>query len=95
MSKSKLVIPAVAIAAMAGAVAGTVALSGGEAIAAGAKEKCYGVAKAGKNDCGNVSGTHGCAGQSATDGAWDEWLYVSKGTCDKLVGGTTDPKKPS
>jgi len=90
MTKTKLIIPAVAIAA----VVGVMALNGNEAEAAkpGA-EKCYGVAKAGKNDCGNVSGTHGCAGQAATDGLWDEWVYLPKGTCDKIAGGTTDPKK--
>ena len=90
-TKTKLIIPAVAIAAVAGAVAlGT----SNDAVAAGDKEKCYGVAKAGKNDCGNVSGTHGCAGQSKADNAWDEWVYLPTGTCDKLAGGTTTPAKP-
>ncbi len=90
MTKTKLIIPAVAIAA----VVGVMALNGNEAEAAkSGKEKCYGVAKAGKNDCGNVSGTHGCAGQAATDGLWDEWVYLPTGSCDKIAGGTTDPKK--
>lgn len=51
-----------------------------------AKEKCYGIAKAGKNDCANASGTHSCAGQSKTDNAPDEWRYVDKGSCDRLGG---------
>ncbi len=48
-------------------------------------EKCMGIVKAGKNDCG-TSG-HACAGQSTKDAAPDEWIYVPKGTCEKIVGG--------
>ena len=50
------------------------------------KEKCFGVAKAGKNDCANATGTHSCAGQASVDKAPEEWNYVAKGTCDKLGG---------
>ena len=50
-------------------------------------EKCYGIAKAGKNDC--ASGTEACAGQSKTDNSKDAWLGVPKGTCDRIVGGST------
>jgi uncharacterized membrane protein len=53
---------------------------------AAATEKCYGVAKAGKNDCG--TGAHSCAGQAKADGDKKEWLKVPKGTCEKLVGGS-------
>jgi uncharacterized membrane protein len=48
-------------------------------------EKCAGVAKAGKNDCGTAK--HSCAGQASADRAADEWIYVPKGTCDKIAGG--------
>lgn len=48
-------------------------------------EKCAGIAKAGKNDCGTAK--HDCGGKAATDGAADEWLYVPTGTCAKIVGG--------
>ncbi len=48
-------------------------------------EKCMGIVKAGKNDCG-TSG-HACAGQSTKDNAPDEWIYVPKGTCEKIAGG--------
>lgn len=48
-------------------------------------EKCYGVVKKGMNDCGNDK--HACAGQSAEDSSADEWMYVIKGTCEKIVGG--------
>jgi uncharacterized membrane protein len=70
------------------ALAGLIALvPAGSAMAdAKAKEKCYGIAKAGKNDCANATGTHSCAGQATTDNAPAEWNYVAKGTCDKLGG---------
>ena len=51
------------------------------------KEKCYGVAKKGQNDCGAPG--HACAGQAKKDGDPNEWVYVPAGTCDKLVGGST------
>jgi len=57
------------------------------------KEKCYGVAKAGSNDCANLSGSHSCAGQNKTAMAPDEWNYVAKGTCAKLGGKTLDEAK--
>lgn len=51
--------------------------------AAGAKEKCYGVAKAGKNDCAAGPGTS-CAGTSTSDYQGNAWTYVEKGTCLKI-----------
>lgn len=54
-------------------------------------EKCFGIAKAGKNDCG--TGKHACAGLGAkTDNDPNEWKYVAKGTCEK-VGGKMQPAK--
>jgi len=58
-----------------------------------AKEKCYGIAKAGQNDCANASGSHSCAGQSKVDKGADEWKYVAKGTCEKEGGTTKAPAK--
>lgn len=57
------------------------------------KEKCFGIAKAGANDCANLSGTHSCAGQSKADNGADEWKYVAKGTCASLGGKTADEAK--
>lgn len=54
-------------------------------------EKCYGVVEAGKNDCGNAQGTHSCAGQATKDADGGEWIFLPKGTCDKIVGGSTEP----
>jgi uncharacterized membrane protein len=58
-----------------------------------AKEKCFGIAKAGQNDCANASGTHSCAGQSKVDNGPDEWKYVAKGTCKEMKGMTADEVK--
>ena len=54
------------------------------------KEKCYGIAKAGQNDCGTAR--HTCAGQAKQDNAPDEWKYVPKGTCEKMGGKLTPGK---
>jgi uncharacterized membrane protein len=54
-------------------------------------EKCYGVAKAGKNDC--AGGAHACAGQSSKDGNAKEFIKLPKGTCERLVGGSLTPAK--
>ncbi len=62
---------------------------------AAGKEKCYGIAKAGQNDCANLSGTHSCAGQAKADKSPDDWKYVAKGTCQKLGGKTADEAKPA
>ena len=58
-----------------------------------AKEKCYGIVKAGANDCANLSGTHSCAGQSKADMGPDEWKYVAKGTCKDMKGMTAEEAK--
>ena len=50
------------------------------------KEKCYGVAKAGQNDCANLSGSHSCAGQAKVARDITEWRYLPAGTCQKLKG---------
>ena len=52
-------------------------------------EKCYGIAKAGVNDCAAKNGSHSCAGQLKTDGDKDSFLLVPKGMCNKIVGGST------
>lgn len=52
------------------------------------KEKCYGVALKGKNDCAAGAGTT-CAGTSKMDHQGNAWSYVPKGTCEKLVSKTS------
>lgn len=56
------------------------------------KEKCYGIAKAGQNDCASSNGSHSCAGQAKTDNDATEWKHVAKGTCEK-AGGKLPEKK--
>jgi uncharacterized membrane protein len=48
-------------------------------------EKCYGIAKAGKNDCAGPG--HVCTGLAKTDGDPDEYVNLPKGTCEHIVGG--------
>ncbi|WP_296049547.1 DUF2282 domain-containing protein [uncultured Alteromonas sp.] len=72
----------IAAAALAMALTSVVAAP---AQAAG-KEKCYGIAAAGQNDCGNLAGTHSCAGQSTMDKDPGEWKLVAKGSCEDLGG---------
>ena len=75
---------------------GLVAAAGAASHAAAAdkaKDKCYGIAKAGQNDCANLAGTHSCAGLSAVDSDAGEWKYVAKGTCKDLKGMTAEEAK--
>ena len=58
---------------------------------AGNSEKCYGVAKAGKNDC--AGGAHACAGQSSKDKSPRAFIELPKGTCERIVGGSLTPSK--
>ena len=74
--------------ALAGLLALGIAQSALAQDARPAKEKCYGIAKHGENDCSTA--THSCAGKAKKDRAPDEWKYVAKGTCER-VGGTLKP----
>ncbi|MBS0267265.1 MAG: DUF2282 domain-containing protein [Planctomycetes bacterium] len=55
-------------------------------------EKCYGVARAGKNDCASAAAKHGCAGTAKHNADPNEWVKVRQGLCAKLAGGSTEPK---
>lgn len=50
------------------------------------QERCYGVSKASKNDCSTSSSV--CAGTAKQDYQKDAWLYVPKGSCERLAGGS-------
>jgi uncharacterized membrane protein len=77
--------------AAAMAVASTSAFAGDmkdtKAMDKPAMEHCYGVAKAGKNDC--AAAGHACAGQSSKDMDKASWVAVPAGVCAKLAGGST------
>lgn len=54
-------------------------------------EKCYGVVKAGKNDC--AANGHACAGQAKSNSDPNEWVTLPAGTCDRLINGRSEPKE--
>lgn len=55
------------------------------------KEKCYGVTKAGKNDC--AGNGHACSGQAKKDADAGEWVSLPKGTCERLLNGRAEAEK--
>ena len=56
------------------------------------RERCYGVARAGHNDCGTSQ--HACAGRATRDGASDEWVSLPAGTCMRIPGGIVKTYAP-
>lgn len=73
------------------ALSAAIAMAAVSAPAAAAdKEKCYGIAMAGKNDC--AANGHSCAGQAKMDKDGAEWKFVAKGSCTKMKG-TLEPMK--
>jgi len=54
-------------------------------------EKCYGIAKAGKNDCA-ATGNNSCAGTSKVNADPRAWIYVPAGYCDRIVNASLKPK---
>ena len=54
------------------------------------KEKCYGVSKAGQNEC--AAGKNSCAGTSKVDNDPTAWKLVAKGSCEKMGGKLAAPK---
>lgn len=78
------------IAAAAAALSAAAAIATTPATAAKpAKERCYGVAMKGKNDCAAGPGTS-CAGTSTTDYQGNAWKYVAKGQCKKMGGSLSE-----
>lgn len=53
-------------------------------------EKCYGVARAGKNDCASRAGKNSCAGRAVNDAEAHQWVYVPRGLCEKLANGEVE-----
>lgn len=82
---------ALKLGAIATAIASAATLTSAPASAQAAKEKCYGVALAGKNDCAAGPGTT-CAGTSTADYQGNAWKYVNKNSCEKM-GGSLKPRK--
>jgi uncharacterized membrane protein len=86
MNMKKIAIAA-AVTSLLSLAAGGVAVAGDKAAD---KAKCYGVAKAGKNDC--AANGHSCAGQAKADNDPKEWMHASAEECEKM-GGKLDGGK--
>ena len=90
MITRRLTTTTLASALLGAAALATVALGSAQAgpaeVPAFDNEKCFGVAKAGKNDCQTANSS--CAGTSSADAQKDAWLYVPAGTCERIVGGS-------
>jgi uncharacterized membrane protein len=81
MNRNSLYMSAVTAAlAVAGAATGGVAMA-----ADGGMEQCAGIIKAGKNDC--ATSTNACHGHVEKDASPEAWIYLPKGTCERLAGG--------
>jgi len=78
---------AMAVIGAAGIMVMSVAATPATADQSGTFEKCYGIAKAGTNNCAGAN--HSCAGQATHDNDPTEWLYEPVGTCQKLGGKLT------
>lgn len=70
---------------IAAALAAAVGIASVASAQTPATEKCFGIAKAGKNDC--QTATSSCAGTSKRDAQADAWVAVPAGTCAKIAGG--------
>jgi uncharacterized membrane protein len=76
---------------LAGLIALGLAAASGAALAAkGDTEKCAGVVKAGKNDCGTSKSA--CAGTATADRDPEAWILVPAGTCERIAGGKVTNK---
>ena len=91
MQNTRYVITA-AIAALTsgGMLASTTAQAAGAVVCA-EQERCYGVAKAGKNDCAST-GNNSCGGSSRLNSDSKAWIYVPAGYCERIVGGSLAAK---
>jgi uncharacterized membrane protein len=80
-------------AALAGVFAAGLAASAAQAADAPTKVKCYGIAKAGKNDCKAANGSHSCQGHATKDNDANDFnLVADKAACDAAKGKMEAPK---
>jgi uncharacterized membrane protein len=63
-----------------------VAAQAAPAVQPAGSEKCFGIAKAGKNDC--AGGAHSCAGMATKDMDKSTYVYLPTGLCDKIAGSS-------
>ena len=74
--------------ALAASLAAALTLLSTQGRADEAKEKCWGVALKGQNDCAAGAGTT-CAGTSKMDHQGNSWSFVPKGSCEKTLSKTS------
>lgn len=80
------------IAISSALAAGVLMATSGSAIAGkNGMEKCYGIVKAGQNDCAIKSQGTSCAGSAKKDNIHDAWIYLPEGKCEKIAGGNLAP----
>ncbi|MEQ1753131.1 MAG: DUF2282 domain-containing protein [Micropepsaceae bacterium] len=82
---SSFVVATAIVGALATSGVVTLANAGPAAAPSYKFEKCYGIAKAGHNDCAS-QGNNSCAGTSKRDNERSAWIFVPAGTCSKIVG---------
>lgn len=75
-------------AAVAGALS-LAAVSMPAYAADGEKVQCYGVSKAGENDCANKAAGHSCAAQSKIDYSGQDFKAMTKEACEAAKGSVT------
>lgn len=92
MKKNNKTIKAVITSVLAFAAGSTMVVAT-DVMAATELEKCYGVAKAGKNDC--QTSTHSCAGTTTKDSQGDAFILVPAGVCEKITNGSLTLKSDS
>ena len=85
MQNTRFVITAAIAALTSGGILASTTAQAAGAVVCAEQERCYGIAKAGKNDCATSSS--GCSGTAKQDNLKDAWIYVPKGTCQKVAGG--------
>jgi len=85
MKNTRYVITAAIAALTSGGILASSTAQAAGAVVCAEQERCYGIAKAGKNDCATSSS--GCSGTAKQDNLKDAWIYVPKGTCQKVAGG--------
>ena len=85
MQNTRFIITAAIAALTSGGIFASTTAQAAGAVVCAEQERCYGIAKAGKNDCATSSS--GCSGTAKQDNLKDAWIYVPKGTCQKVAGG--------
>jgi uncharacterized membrane protein len=89
MNKRMLIASAIATAIAAPAI---LSAQGPAPEPAFQAEKCYGIARAGKNDCAST-GNNSCAGTARADADPRAWIFVPAGYCERIVGGSLTAKR--